>query len=30
LTHRRRLLVDTEVVVGNLNRFLRGWSGYFR
>ena len=30
LTHRRRLLVETEVVVGNLNRFLRGWSGYFR
>ncbi|HEX2706996.1 MAG TPA: group II intron reverse transcriptase/maturase [Solirubrobacterales bacterium] len=30
LTHRRRLLVETEVVVGNLNRFLRGWSSYFR
>ncbi len=30
LTHRRRLLVETEVVVGNLNRFLRGWTGYFR
>ncbi len=30
LTHRRRLLVETEVVVGDLNRFLRGWSGYFR
>lgn len=29
LTHRRRLLVATEVVVGDLNRFLRGWSGYF-
>lgn len=30
LTHRRRLLVATEVVVRDLNRFLRGWSGYFR
>jgi RNA-directed DNA polymerase len=30
LTHRRRLLVATEVVVEDLNRFLRGWSGYFR
>jgi RNA-directed DNA polymerase len=30
LTHRRRLLVENEVVVQNLNRFLRGWTGYFR
>lgn len=30
LTHRRRLLVAPEVVVEDLNRFLRGWSGYFR
>ena len=30
LTHRRRLLVENEVIVQNLNRFLRGWTGYFR
>ena len=30
LTHRSRLLVPVEEIVGNLNRFLRGWAGYFR
>ena len=30
LTARERLLVPTEVVVTELNMFLRGWSGYFR
>jgi Group II intron, maturase-specific domain len=30
LTNRRRLLVPVEDVVQDLNRFLRGWSGYFR
>lgn len=30
LTVRRRLLVPVEVVVGEINLFLRGWSGYFR
>jgi RNA-directed DNA polymerase len=29
-TDRRRLLVPVEEVVQDLNRFLRGWSGYFR
>jgi RNA-directed DNA polymerase len=30
LTDRRRLLLPVEVIVGDLNRFLRGWAGYFR
>jgi RNA-directed DNA polymerase len=30
LTLRSRLLLPVEVVVGDLNRFLRGWAGYFR
>ncbi len=30
LTVRSRLLVPVEEVVGSLNRFLRGWAGYFR
>jgi hypothetical protein len=30
LTARSRLLVDVEHIVGDLNRFLRGWAGYFR
>jgi RNA-directed DNA polymerase len=30
LTHRSRLLLPVEVVVADLNRFLRGWAGYFR
>jgi group II intron reverse transcriptase/maturase len=30
LTLRSRLLLPVEVVVADLNRFLRGWSGYFR
>jgi RNA-directed DNA polymerase len=30
LTHRSRLLLPVEVVVEDLNRFLRGWAGYFR
>ncbi len=30
LTDRRRLLLPIEVIVQDLNRFLRGWSGYFR
>jgi group II intron reverse transcriptase/maturase len=30
ITDRRRLLLPTEAVVGDLNRFLRGWAGYFR
>ena len=30
LTERRRLLVPVEEVVQDLNRFLRGWAGYFR
>ena len=30
LTDRRRLLVPVEEVVGSLNRFLRGWAGFFR
>jgi len=30
LTHRRRLLVAVEEVVQDVNRFLRGWAGYFR
>lgn len=30
LTARNRLLVPLEDIVGSLNRFLRGWAGYFR
>jgi group II intron reverse transcriptase/maturase len=30
LTIRSRLLLPVEVVVADLNRFLRGWAGYFR
>ena len=30
LTDRRRLLLPVEVIVQDLNRFLRGWAGYFR
>jgi group II intron reverse transcriptase/maturase len=30
LTDRRRLLVPVEEVVQEVNRFLRGWAGYFR
>ena len=30
LTDRRRLLVDVDDVVRDVNRFLRGWAGYFR
>jgi RNA-directed DNA polymerase len=30
LTDRSRLLVPVEEVVGSLNRFLRGWAGFFR
>src|SRR6266566_6702177 len=30
LTDRRRLLVDVDDIVQDVNRFLRGWAGYFR
>jgi RNA-directed DNA polymerase len=30
LTARERLLLPVETVVQDVNRFLRGWSGYFR
>jgi hypothetical protein len=30
ITDRRRLLVPVDDVVQDVNRFLRGWSGYFR
>ena len=30
LTDRRRMLLGVEYVVGEINRFLRGWGGYFR
>jgi group II intron reverse transcriptase/maturase len=30
LTDRRRLLLPVEEVVQDVNRFLRGWAGYFR
>jgi len=30
LTARERLLLPVEVVSGDVNRFLRGWAGYFR
>ncbi|EWM19868.1 RNA-directed DNA polymerase [Kutzneria sp. 744] len=30
LTDRRRMLLRVEVIVEDVNRFLRGWAGYFR
>jgi len=30
LTLRRRLLLPVEVIVADVNRFLRGWAAYFR
>ena len=30
LTDRRLLRLSVGVIVGNVNRFLRGWAGYFR
>jgi RNA-directed DNA polymerase len=30
LTDRRRMLLPVERVVEDVNRFLRGWAGYFR
>lgn len=30
LTDRRRMLLSVEYIVGEVNRFLRGWGGYFR
>ena len=30
ITGRERLLVPAEVIVTELNMFLRGWAGYFR
>jgi RNA-directed DNA polymerase len=30
LTARRRLLLPVEVIVQDVNAFLRGWTGYFR
>jgi RNA-directed DNA polymerase len=30
ITARRRLLLPVEQIVRELNRFLRGWAGYFR
>jgi group II intron reverse transcriptase/maturase len=30
LTARRRLLVEVEQIVGEVNTFLRGWAGFFR
>jgi RNA-directed DNA polymerase len=30
LTDRRRLLLPVEEIVRDVNRFLRGWAGYFR
>ena len=30
LTDRRRLLLPVEVIVAELNRFVRGWAAYFR
>ena len=30
LTDRRRMLLGVQYIVGEVNRFLRGWGGYFR
>jgi RNA-directed DNA polymerase len=30
LTRRSRLLLPVEVIVAEVNRFLRGWAAYFR
>jgi group II intron reverse transcriptase/maturase len=30
LTERRRTMLRVEVIVGDINRFLRGWAAYFR
>lgn len=30
LTDRRRMLLGVHYIVGEINRFLRGWAGYFR
>jgi group II intron reverse transcriptase/maturase len=30
LTDRSKLLLPVEVIVGNVNRFVRGWAAYFR
>jgi Group II intron, maturase-specific domain/Reverse transcriptase (RNA-dependent DNA polymerase) len=30
LTDRRRVLLRVEVIVEDVDRFLRGWAGYFR
>jgi RNA-directed DNA polymerase len=30
LTARSRLLLPVEAIVGEVNRFLRGWSAFFR
>jgi RNA-directed DNA polymerase len=30
LTGRSRVGIDLEVVIGELNQFLRGWGNYFR
>jgi RNA-directed DNA polymerase len=30
LTDRRRAMLRVEVIVGDVNRFLRGWAGFFR
>jgi group II intron reverse transcriptase/maturase len=30
MTDRKRLWVPVEDIIGDLNRFLRGWAGYFR
>jgi RNA-directed DNA polymerase len=30
LTERRRTRLRVEVIVGDVNRFLRGWAGYFK
>jgi len=30
LSDRRRMLLGVQYIVGEINRFLRGWAGYFR
>jgi len=30
LTKRSRMLLSVDTIVGSVNRFLRGWAGYFR